>query len=166
MIAYDVDKKRLGTKALFDLKGPEAALSNWCGDHLPAFPDQPNTCTQEGETFLLLIGKLHWLLIAELSQEATLEKTLKPADAPSDISIVRVSDTQSFFQITGNDADQILSIASPLDVHRTVFPENGATFTEAFKLKALILRCPGGFWIAVEQSFGDMMDDSLTRAMS
>ncbi|MGI9388411.1 MAG: sarcosine oxidase subunit gamma, partial [Boseongicola sp.] len=64
------------------------------------------------------------------------------------------------------DADQIMSIASPLDLHPSVFPENGATFSEVFGLKALILRQPEGFCVAVEQSFGDMIEDYFARAMS
>jgi len=165
-MGYDVDIKRLGAMAMFDLKGAEVDLSKWCKDHVPAFPDQANTHKQKGDATLLFIGPQRWLLMADLSREAAIETDLKPDQAPPEISIVRVSDTQCFFQITGADADQILSIASPLDVHHSVFPENGATFTEAFGLKALVFRCPDGFWMAVEQSFGDMLNDYLTRAIS
>ncbi len=164
-MAYIVDIKRLGVMTLFDLKGAPASLNDWCGDNLPAFP-APNTAAFHTGHQLLHIGRNHWLLLAEFDREAELEAALAPAKAPADISIVRISDTLCFFQITGPDADQILSIASPLDVHATVFPENGATFTEIFGLKALVIRRPNGFWLAVEQSFGDMLEDYLTRATS
>lgn len=163
-MAYHAEIQRLGAMALFDLKGSEADLSEWCGDALPPFPASPNTSTENNGATLLHIGRQHWLLVADLSRETVLEAQLKPTEAPPEISIVRVSDTQCFFRITGADADQILSIASPLDVHPTVFPENGSSFTEAFGLKALVLRCPDGFLLAVEQSFGDMLDDYLSRA--
>lgn len=165
-MAYDAEIKRLGAMALFDLKGHDGDLTDWCGDALPVFPARPNSCTRKEEATLLHIGRRHWLLAADLSQEAALEARLKPTKAPPDISIVRVSDTQCFFRITGADADQILSIASPLDMHPTIFPEDSASFTEAFGLKALVLRCPDGFLLAVEQSFGDMLDDYLSRAMA
>lgn len=84
--------------------------------------------------------------------------------APVDISIVLVSDTLKFFNIDGPDADQIVAIACPLDIHPSVFPHHGATYTEAFGLKALLMRVPGGFEIAVESSFADMIDDYFVRA--
>ena len=164
-MAYDVEITRLGAKALFDLKGTESDLQDWCGDHLPKFPDTRNTAAERDEIELLWIGPEHWLLLADLSQEAALIAHLKPTEAPVDLSIVQVSDTQCFFSIIGPDAGQILAIACPLDVHPAVFPCNGATFTEVFGLKALVLRRAEGFLVAVEQSFGDMLDDYFSRAM-
>ncbi|NNE81568.1 MAG: sarcosine oxidase subunit gamma [Silicimonas sp.] len=163
-MGYDVDIKRIGAMTLFDLKGTQKAILNWCGPHLPGFPDTPNSAATRDEAMFLHIGKDHWLLLADLSQEGALYAHLKPTEAPPDISVVCVSDTQCFFAITGADVDQILSIASPLDIHATIFPENGATYSEAFGLKALILRKPEGYWLAVEQSFGDMLEDYLSRA--
>lgn len=77
---------------------------------------------------------------------------------------MRVSDTLTFFDITGPDAGEIMSIACPLDLHHTVFGDLDVTFTEVFGLKALLLRAIGGFEFAVEQSFGDMIADYLARA--
>lgn len=164
-MAYNAEIGQVGTMALFDLKGAQEALSGWAGEAFPPFPSVPNTLASKDDIELLFLGSDHWLLRAPLEREAEMETALRPTEAPHEFSIVRISDTQAFFSITGPDADQIVSIASPLDVHPSVFPENGATMTEAFGLKALISRQSGGFWLAVEQSFGDMVEDYLNRAM-
>ena len=160
---YDVTLTRLGAMALFDLKGKEAAVKAWTKG-LPAFPKKPNTLTSKADVQLLHIGRDHWLALAVLDLEEHLDAALNPAEAPADISIVRVSDTQCFFSVTGPDADQIMAIATSLDLHPSVFPKNGATSSEVFSLKALILRAPDGFLFSVEQSFGDMIQDYLARA--
>jgi heterotetrameric sarcosine oxidase gamma subunit len=165
-MGYDAEIKRIGARALFDLKGAQADLAGWAGDALPAFPTRPNTMSAADGIELAHIGRDHWLVLADLVQEETLEAALRPTAAPVDISVVKVSDTLCFFAITGPDADQIMSIASPLDVHASVFPENGATNSMAFGLKALIARRPMGYWLAVEQSFGNMTQDYLSRAMA
>ena len=75
-----------------------------------------------------------------------------------------VSDTLRFFHIDGSDALQIIAIACPLDTHPSVFPENGAGYTEIFGIKGLLVRSGDGFDIAVESSFADMIEDYLARA--
>ena len=165
-MGYAAEISRIGAMTLFDLKGEQKAVAGWAGEALPSFPSVPNTSASKDDMDLLFLGPDHWLLRAPLDREAELDIALRPTDAPSNISIVRISDTQTFFSITGPDAEQIISIASPLDVHPSVFPENGATLTEAFGLKALIMRKSDRFWLAVEQSFGDMIEDYLNRAMS
>ena len=165
-MTYDVKVARMGAIALFDLKGAKSALQDWAGDALPSFPEHPNTMTIRDGVSLAHLGRDHWLVMAPLNLESGLESGLKPTLAPGDISVVKISDSQCFFAITGPDAEQICAIASPLDTCSSVFPEHGVSFTEAFGLKALILRRPDGFWLAVEQSFGDMVEDYLTRAIS
>jgi heterotetrameric sarcosine oxidase gamma subunit len=164
-MAYAAEISRVGAMALFDLKGAQEALADWAGETMPPFPNTPNTSASKDDMDMLFAGPDHWLLRAPLEREAELDSALKPSDALPEISIVQISDTQTFFSITGPDAEQIISVASPLDVHSSVFPENGATITEAFGLKALIMRKSDGFWLAVEQSFGDMVEDYFDRAM-
>ena len=162
---YDAKITRIGAMALFDLKGKEKAVKAWCKG-LPAFPKSANSFSEKEGVRLLYIGRDHWLVLADLALEDQLSDTLRPALAPLDVSVVRVSDTQCFFSVTGVDAAQIMAIASPLDLHPSTFPTNGATFSEVFSLKALILPTPGGFLFSVEQSFGDMVEDYLARAMA
>lgn len=160
---YDVSFTRLETQALFDLKGPRASVQGWTGDALPPFSDRPNTKSEAGGAALMFIGPDHWLLRADLAQEDRLETALRPAMAPPEISVVRVSDTLAWFRITGPDAAQVMAVACPKDLHETRFGPDAASFTEAFGLRSLVTRCQGGFDLAVEQSFGPMVTDYLTR---
>jgi sarcosine oxidase subunit gamma len=161
---YDVTFTRLETQALYDLKGPREEVQEWAGKALPACPDRPNSKTEAGGVTLLFIGPDHWLLRADLTREAALDAALRPAEAPPEISLVRVSDTLAWFRITGPEAAQVMAIACPMDLHDSRFGPDAASFTEAFGLRALVTRCEGGFDVAVDQSFGPMVKDYLTRA--
>lgn len=165
-MGYQVKISRLGAQALFDLKGARIGLQEWAGKALPDFPDTANTACIKGEVILMHVGRDHWLAYAPLEHEASLEAALKPDVAPCDISVVRISDSLAFFAITGRDADQVMAIATPLDVHTRSFPDAGATHSEVFGLKGLIVRQSGGYLCAVEQSFGDMIEDYLKRAIA
>ncbi len=165
-MSYDVTVQRCGLTALFDLKGAAEAVGAWVGDTLPGFPDRANHRTEEEGTELFYVGRDHWIARAPLAREEALEAQLKPTDCPADISIVRVSDTMTFFRVTGPDAAEIMAIACPLDLHDCVFGPDAVTYSEVFGLKALVMRYQDGFEFAVEQSFGDMIDDYLARAMA
>ncbi len=158
---YDVNIERQPLSALFDLKGAQKVLEKWTKLTLP---DMPNRFAENNGVFLCHIGPDHWLLRAPLNQEAALNAQLKPADAPADISVVRISDTQTFFRITGPDVAEVISIGCPMDVHETAFPLNGVSFSEFFTVKALILRNTSGFDVAIEQSYANMIADYLNRA--
>ncbi len=161
MSGYDVTISRQPLRAVFDLKGPLSEVSAWGGVTLA---DRPNRqWTDKGATICHL-GPHHWLLLADLAEETRLEQALRPAEAPPEISIVKISDTLAFFRITGPAADQILATGCPLDLHPTVFAEDAASWSEMFGLRALVMRCTGGFEVAVEQSFGPMMTEYLGRA--
>ncbi len=162
-MAYDVLIEKQGQYAIIDLKGTKQAIDDWKGPHLPAFPTAPNTASRGDGLELFWIGRDHWLLRAPLDREAALLQTFDPTTAPVDISAVLVSDTLAFFSITGPDAEQILSIASSLDTRPQSFAQNGVTYSEAFGLKALIIRCPDGYELAVERSYADMTREYLTR---
>lgn len=163
-MSYDVKINRQGFSALFDLKGEPKALRAWAGKCLPDLPDAPNQLTTSDGASLYHIGRNHWILHAKIEQEDAFSKALKPEAAPAYISIVRISDMLTFFDITGPDAAQILSIACPLDLHPLAFGDTAVTFTEAFGFKALLRRVEGGFEFAVEQSFGNLIADYLARA--
>ena len=98
------------------------------------------------------------------STPAQLIEITRPDTAPLEISIVLVSDTLNFFHIEGPDAAQIVAIACPLDTHLSAFPSNGASYTEIFGIKGLLVRRSDGFDIAIESSFADMIADYLDRA--
>ncbi|MGI9367469.1 MAG: sarcosine oxidase subunit gamma [Ruegeria sp.] len=163
-MSYDVTIERCGLKALFDLKGAPEAVSQWAGDALPSLPLRPNCRTEKDGIELFHIGRDHCITRASLAQEDAMEARLKPTDCPPDISIVRVSDTMTFFRIVGPDAGQVMSIACPMDLHDSVFRTDAVSYTEVFGLKALVMRCQDGIEFAVEQSFADMVEDYLIRA--
>lgn len=165
-MSYDVNIERQTLNALFDLKGSSLAVQRWVGDVLPALPTRPNTRANKGSVEVYYIGRDHWIVRAPLESEDSLQAQFKPTDCPADISIVRVSDTMTFFSVIGPGASEIMSIACPLDLHDTVFADDAVTYSELFGLKALVMRCKGGFEFAVEQSFGDMVQEYLARAMA
>lgn len=160
---HDVTISRQPLSALFDLKGTPEALRAHAGDALPGFPARPNTRESGDAAELCHLGPGRWLLRAPIDREPALEAALRPAAAPPDVSIVRVSDTLTFFTVTGPDAAQVMAVATPLDLHPAAFTDRDISYTEAFGLKALVARCDGGFELAVEQSYGDMVETFLAR---
>lgn len=164
-MAYAATYKRRALAALFDIKGENKDVVNWCGDHLPPLPKNANSRTKVDAKQLYFIGPDHWILHSDLAEEDTLEQVLKPTEAPSSVSIVKISDTMAFFDVTGADADQVMATACPMDLHPSVFGDDSVSFTEVFSLRALVMRSPQGFVFAVEQSYGAMIENYLGRAL-
>ena len=162
-MGYDVDITRLPLRALFDLKGKKDALRRWCGGALPPLPNCPNRITESQERRLVQTGPCCWLLLAPLEAEGALTEALRPVEAPDDLSIVPVSDTLTFFAVTGAEAGDVMAVATPLDLHPSAFPPDGASWTEAFGVRALIWRIAEGYEIAVERSYGDWFEEVLRR---
>jgi sarcosine oxidase subunit gamma len=163
-MVYDVNLQRLGIRAVIDLQGDENAIADWVKGDLPPFPGKPNSFTSQYDLTLCWIAPQRWLLCSSIDKEVRMLALTQPATAPIDISLVQVSDTLCFFSITGADATEIISIASPLDQHSSVFPSNGVSYTNIFGIKGLLMRTEDGFEIAVESSYADMIEDYLTRA--
>lgn len=165
-MGYTTSFERLPVSACFDLKGPERALSKWIGEGtVPEFPSVPNRLSLANGMWLGHIGPQNWLLQADLDREDDLAAALRPHEAPADVSIVLISDTMATFRIIGEDAVHVMAIGCPLDLHESAFAEDAITFSEFFGQKALVKRCEGGFDVSVETSFGDMIEDYLTRAL-
>ena len=164
-MSYDARAARLPVQALFDLRGDPVALVAWGGAVLPALPDVPNSRTCAEDVMLCHLGPRRWLLRAPPDRESALTDALRPETAPPEISLVRISDTLAFFRITGPEAAEVMAICCPMDLHPSVFDEAAASHTEAFGLRALVMRCADGFDLAVEQSFGAMLEDCLARAI-
>lgn len=164
-MGYDVNIKRLELSTVIDLKGEVSAIKKWVDeDILPVFPEQANTATYHDGLALYWIGHEHWLLRSDIAREGELLNLMRLDTLPAELSIVLVSDTLQFFEVTGPDASEIISIASTMDHHPSVLPENGVSYTNIFGLKGLLLRCTDGFEIAIERSYGDMIEDCLSRA--
>ena len=163
-MAYDVQIERTGIEALIDIQGSAETLRDWVGEKCPPLPQQANSASSQDGLSLCWIGPERWLLRAPIEREDELLAITRPASAPLDISIVLVSDTLCFFRIDGADAAQVVAIACPLDTHASAFPENGISYTEIFGIKGLLARRGDGFDLAIESSFGDMVEDYLQRA--
>jgi sarcosine oxidase subunit gamma len=162
-MAYAVRIAGPGTRAVFDLKGPRDALAGWLADAgMPGWPERPGTRCGAAR-WLAWTGPEHWLMVAPLTEEAALEAALRGGAAPEAVGIVTVSDTLAFFAVEGADAAAVMAVASPLDLHPAAFPADGACFTEAFGLRALVARQGGGFLLAVDRSYGAFVAESLAR---
>lgn len=160
-MAYDVTIARLQVQALFDLKGAAEFLLAWCGDVLPPLPTRPNSYTKVSHRMLQWIGPDHWILRADIAEEEAIFAALKPDAAPVDVSVVLISDTLVFVALTGPDADQVMAVATPLDVARLAADD--VSPTEAFGTKAMIRRIPGGYEIGVDLSYATFVEDYLDR---
>lgn len=120
-------------------------------------------CERSGALELLRPAPGHWLLLAPPEDATGLLVRLLAEPAGADTLVVDVSDGWAHFRVEGAGAGALLASASPLDTHPRVFAADGATFTEAFGLRALVLRRPGGFQVAVERSHGPMVADWFAR---
>ena len=98
-----------------------------------------------------------------LDQESRLFAHLTEAPCASDTLIINVSDAYVFIEIDGPEADQMIAIASPIDAWAMPVGAAGATFTEVFGQKALMIRQPKGFEIAVERSYSQLLLDYFSR---
>ena len=161
---YSVSAARMPRCSLFDLKGQPDSLEAWSGCNLPEFPNVPNSYTSETDRELYWVGREHWLMRSPIDLEESLRSSLRPEEAPADISVTLVSDAYVFFEIKGDDAKALLAIASPLDID--TMPRRFATFTEAFGQKALLIGREGSFEVAVENSFSSMIEDCFSKANS
>ena len=151
--------------AMLDLKGDKAFLRTWPALAELTLPTTHNTSEMRASKCVYWIGKQHWLVRASLDQEQALCSIAKSAETIDEISAIMVSDVMSFYRIEGHDSDQVMSIASPLDVHSSVFPKNGVTYTEAFGIKALVVRCEGGYEIGVDRSYLNMIGDCFNHVL-
>ena len=156
-MGYQANIKKLGLSAIFDIKGDASAASKRISHLGLVLPSEVNTATEKDGQYLCWVGENHWLLLAPAEKENQLLDTLAPHDSAMDCRIVLVSDAYTFFTVTGNQADEILAIASPLDIRLINFPENAATYSELFGIRGLIMRRQNGYLIAVERSYTDMI---------
>lgn len=164
-MTYDASVTPLALAALLDLKGKPDDFTGALSSLDLAFPREANRATRAGECELFWIGPDHWLLRAPLAQETELQDLFEGSVSAEHASVVLVSDTLAGFCLKGADVRQILAIASPLDTESAAFPDDGVTYTEAFGLKALLVRRSYGFDLFADRSFGPMLDDYFARAI-
>lgn len=138
-------------RAVFDIRLRVASPA------LPPWPGRPNSRTTTGDRNLLWLGPDRWLLLAPLAEEEALHAAL-PADG-----VTLWSDSLAFFTLTGPGADAAMAIACPLDLHPRAFAADGASWTDAFGTRALVLRDGAGWLLAVEPSYADYITAHLRQ---
>ena len=139
-MVYDAKINREQMSALFDIKGPKSDVKTLLLDMFGQIPQEPNTLVSKQNKTLMFIGSEHWMLRAAAEEEDLLRLQLDPDLVPSNISVVLISDSFTFFSVEGVNAKDVMEISSPLDFDLSIFKENYVTFSEIFGIKALIKR--------------------------
>ena len=165
-MGYQATIKKQGLSAIFDIKGDASAVAKRLSKLGFSVPENKNTAAEKNGQHLCWIGETQWLLLAPAEKEAQLLDSLVPHDPALDCRVVLVSDAYSFFSVRGNQADDILAIASPLDIRRINFPDNAASYTELFGIRGLVLRRQNGYSIAVERSYADMVSVYFDKVLT
>jgi len=161
-MSYQANTRTLPLRTVIDLKGNhEDVLPRML--RLGLTDATPARRVGVGALELLRPGKEHWMLLAPLQDEDRLLSEIKAMPLRDDTLVLGVSDAYQFFAIDGPDARLLIAIASPLDVDPAQFPADGATFTEVFGLKALVMRRGYGFELAIERSYAPMLQDYFSR---
>ena len=165
-MGYQATIKKQAMWAIFDIKGNASAVAKRLADIGLSLPSSANTAYATNGQHLCWIGEDHWLLLAPSEMEFQLLERLDPQNSSLDCRIVHVSDAYTLFKVTGNHADDILAIASPLNTRQQNFPIGGATYTEFFGIRGLVLRWPDGYLTAVERSYADMINAYFDKIMT
>ena len=165
-MAYQATIEKQGLSTIFDIKGDASAVAKRLLQLGLTLPASANMSIEKDGQHLCWIGETHWLLLAPVEKEAQLLDSLAPHDPAPDCRIVLVSDAYSFFSVRGDQADDILAIASPLDIRRINFPDNAASYTELFGIRGLVLRRQNGYSVAVERSYADMVSVYFNKVLT
>ena len=165
-MGYQANIKKQAVWAIFDIKGNASVVAKRLVDFGLSLPSSANTAYAKNGQHLCWIGDDHWLLLAPAEMEFQLLERLDPQNSSLDCRIVHVSDAYTLFTVTGNHADDILAIASPLNTRQQNFPIYGATYTEFFGIRGLVLRWPDGYLTAVERSYADMITAYFDKIMT
>jgi len=161
-MAYLATTRPLPLATVIDLKGgPDDVLPRL--QRLGLRDPAPGRRFSVGPLDLLRVGREHWWLLAPLEQEGPLLAALLESPPAADTLVLAVSDAWQFLAIDGLQARELIAIACPLDVHPAVFPAEGATLTEVFGQRALLMRRGDGFELAVERSYSAMLLDYFSR---
>lgn len=159
---YDARVQRLPTPALIELQGEPGDLAPRLARLGLAEPAPLRAARADGRTLLRPTPTL-WVLLGAPGEGPELMRLLGSPAPASDTLIVDLSDGHVHWAVTGPQAAELMAVATPLDIHPRAFAPDGATYTEAFGLRALVLRHPDGFHLAIERSHGPMVGDWFAR---
>ncbi len=163
-MAYNVEIRCNDIATLIDLRGDPAALAG----HLDAahleLPKRPNARLATNEAMLFRVGPRRVLLQAGPGLAPALSKALEAVAEDLMLAAADISDAFVAFAVSGPDALDVMTQATPLDVSAETFPEDAASFTDVFGQAGLVTRAPGGFAIFIERSYADYIEACLRRA--
>lgn len=149
---YDIIITGPETRALIELRGAQATLAAHAPDLLAVWPARPcSKVLHEGRS-LLWLGPDRWMLMAPLDHEDRLQAALCDTYW-SDAGVTLISDTLAFFTVSGRDAAVAMSIACPLDVHADAFAPDTVAETDAFGVRAMVLRANDDWLLAVAPAY-------------
>ncbi len=164
-MGYDVKITHLELEGWLDLRGSPDKVAQCVSALDLTVPAQPNSLSTDGELRLLWVGPRRWLLNAPVSRETELAQLAVRYEDDNAVSAVLVSDYHAGFELSGSDVREVLSQATPLDVHPEAFADQSASFTEFFGFTALLLRVSANnFQVYVERSYADFTQARLRRA--
>jgi len=159
---YNCHIQALTPQAVIDIKGdPVDVLPRL--QRLGLADPPPLRAAVSGDLRVLRPSPNHWLILASLASEDALLEHLNTPEPAADTLTLSVSDAYQWFAINGPEAREVLSIGCPLDLDPKVFGPDGATFTEMFALKALLLAAADGFVVAADRSHGPLVVDWFAR---
>lgn len=161
---YDASIRRLPLRTVIDVRGDALSVTSLMRKLDLPVPDRPNRRSgADGAASVAWLGPRHWLVIAGPDDDEDRIFVVLAGAAPEGTQVTPVSDAFAGFAILGSEAPEVLAQASPLDLHNEAFPADGASFTEVFGQKGLVMRSAGGFELLVESSYGDYIADCLSR---
>ena len=162
-MAYVIRISQPHRRALFDLRGTPQALAARLQGIVQHLPTRPCSLARHGQVALMRLGLSRWRLMAPAQAEAVLEAALMQETASHDTAITLISDTQAFFTLSGQDAGVAMSIACPLDLHPTAFAPDTVAQTDAFGVRALVLREGDDWVLGVESSYAAYAEAQLLQ---
>ncbi len=164
-MGYDVTITRLELAGWLDLRGAPDKVAQCVSELHLTVPAQPNSLSTDGELRLLWLGPRRWLLNAPVSRETELAQLAVRFEDDDEMSAALVSDYHTGFEISGSGVREVLSQATPLDMHLETFADHSASYTEFFGLTALLFRVGAdNFQVYVERSYADFTQARLLRA--
>jgi len=173
---YDVTIHRLPARAILDVKGDVAPVVDALvmseddnhGDTARSveLPVTPNTRLLHKDLSVCWLGREHWWLLAPSDSELGFHQQVKAVRASDGTSAVVLSESMVFLSLSGPEVEDVIAIASPMDIHESRFPSDSVSWTDLFGLKVLLLRVDSAtFELAIDYSFMPMVADCLGRSV-
>jgi len=101
-MVYEVKINRQKISALFDIKGSLLNVKELLASLFQKIPEEANTFISNNGKTLMYIGRDHWILRGPIEEEEELNTLLELGATLLNTSVVLVSDTLTFFSVSGS----------------------------------------------------------------